>query len=1035
MTIKCPKCNVANPDTVKFCGECGTQLIPTKEIYSSPTETLQTPVKELTTGSTFAGRYQVIEELGKGGMGKVYKVFDQEVQAKMALKLIKPEVSADKNTIDRFRNELKIARDISHKNICRMYDLGREAGNYFITMEYVSGEDLKSFIRRSRQLVVGTAIFIAKQVCDGLAEAHRLGVVHRDLKPGNIMIDKEGNAKIMDFGIARSISVKGITGAGVMIGTREYMSPEQVEGKEIDQRSDIYSLGIILYEMLTGQVPFEGDTPFTIGVKQKSEIPKDPRELNVQIPQDLSRLVLKCLEKDKERRYQNADELRADLEKIEKGIPTTERPIPKRKTVTSKPITLTINRKKLFVPLSILAAIAVVVIGLWRFLPKRRVAPPPSDKPSLAVVYFENNTGDENLDNWRKGISDLLITDLMQSRYLKVLGGDRLFDILNKMDQLEAKSFSSEVLKRVAAQGGVNHIARGSYSKAGDILRIDMILQDARSAEPIATYRVEAKGEEGIFAMVDELTKWTKASLKISAEQVASDLDGEIGQVTTSSPEAYKYYLEGIKLHLAGHWQQSIPFMEKAIAIDPGFAMAFRSMGMAYGNMGKVDERRKYMQEALKLSDRLPEREKLFIRGSAFYSVPSTYEKAIETYEKLISLYSESSEAVSANINLGNIYNHIEEWDKAIECYESAIKAGTSFANAYANLSTSYMAKGEYDKAKKVLEDGVNRFPDNLMAHWNLGMLYAFQGQFDLALDEADKAAAIDPTYTKARFYHLIWDFTKAEEVYKKWLGFIDPGDHLLAREQLGYLYKTLGKFEEAKNQIMLGIDLAEKQKEDMNLLYLYYDLAYHYLRSGKYREALEAVEKPRISEQLPIVDRIYILEMKGWIYAEMGRLADARNVAEEIKGLVETSLYKKSIRHYHFLTGMIQLKRKDYSEAIKSFQDSVSLFPHPYTWETENALYMYYLARAYYESGDLRKARDEFERIVDFLPGRTLCGDLYAQTYYRLGTIYERQGNKAKASENYQRFLDLWKDADPGLPELEDARKRLAGLKGSWPS
>jgi serine/threonine protein kinase/tetratricopeptide (TPR) repeat protein len=994
------------------------------------------PVHELTTGSTFAGRYQVIEELGHGGMGKVYKVFDREVQAKMALKLIRPEVSADKSTIDRFRNELRIARDISHKNICRMYDLGREAGSYFITMEYVSGEDLKSFIRRARQLVVGTAILIAKQVCDGLAEAHRAGVVHRDLKPGNIMIDKEGNAKIMDFGIARSVSVKGITGAGVMIGTPEYMSPEQVEGKEIDQGSDIYSLGIILYEMLTGQVPFEGDTPFTIGVKQKSEIPKDPRSLNAQIPQDLSRLILKCLEKDKERRYRSADELKADLEKIEKGVPTAERPVPKRKTLTSKPITLTVSRKKLFVPLSILAAIVIIVLAIWRLLPKHRVAPPPlSDKPSLAVMYFENNTGDENLDHWRKGISDLLITDLMQSRYLKVLGGDRLFEILGQLDQLEAKSYSSEVLKKVATQGGVNHIARGSYSKAGDILRIDMVLQDARSGEPVATRRVEAKGEEGIFAMVDELTKWTKASLNISWEQIAGDLDEDIGQVTTSSPEAYKFYVEGRKLHWAGQYQQSIEFMEKAIALDPGFAMAFRSMAHGFGNLGKRGERARYLQKALALSDRLTEREKLLIQADAFRDSLSNpdYGKAIENYQKLIILYPDTDEAASANNNLGLLYVDIEEWEKAIECYETAIKAGIKYFATNLSLHTPYMAIGEYDKAKKVLEDFIGRFPGDATGYWHLAKLYAFQGQFDLALKEMDKAAAIQPTLTKGRFYHVMGDFAKAEETYKRWLGFVSKNDTLSARNFLDKLYRGQGRFEEAVKQVRLGIELAEELESDFDLAFFYFFLAYHDLISGKHKEALEAVRKAESLDEEQIVNLIYDLELKGWICAEMGRTDEARKAAGEIKKLVETGLYQKRIRHYHFLTGMIQLKAKDYPGAIMSLKDAVALLPSPAVWEdTDGTLYKYYLGLAYLGSGDLAKARDEFEGVVALIPGRLDCGDLYARSYYRLGLIHERQGNKAKAAENYRKFLDLWKDADPGLPEVQDAKARLAQF-GVW--
>ncbi|MCK4495282.1 MAG: protein kinase, partial [Candidatus Aminicenantes bacterium] len=212
MAIKCPICHLDNSDTARFCSNCATPLPSSKEI--PVTETLETPTEELTRGTTFAGRYEIIEELGKGGMGRVYRVEDKKLKQEVALKLIKPEIASDKKTIERFRNELKTARMIAHKNVCRMFDLGEAQGSHFITMEYIPGEDLKSMIRMSGQLGIGTTINIAKQVCEGLAEAHGQGVIHRDLKPSNIMIDKEGNARIMDFGIARSLKAKGITGAG-----------------------------------------------------------------------------------------------------------------------------------------------------------------------------------------------------------------------------------------------------------------------------------------------------------------------------------------------------------------------------------------------------------------------------------------------------------------------------------------------------------------------------------------------------------------------------------------------------------------------------------------------------------------------------------------------------------------------------------------------------------------------------------------------------------------------------------------------------
>ena len=319
MTNECPKCQTNNPDTQKFCGDCGTPL----EADVVHTQTLETPVEELTTGSTFAERYQIIEELGKGGMGRVYKALDTKLNEKIAIKLIRPEIASDKNNIERFNNELKFARQISHRNVGRMYHLEEEKGIHFITMEYISGQDLKGLIRQTGQLTVGKAISITKQICGGLEEAHRLGVIHRDLKPNNIMIDKEGTARIMDFGIARSLKAKSLTGPGVMIGTPDYMSPEQAEGKKADQCSDIYSMGVILYEMVTGKVPFKGDTALSVALKHKTEVPADPRELNNRISEDLSGVILKCLEKRKEERFQNVGELFSELQNIKEDLPLT----------------------------------------------------------------------------------------------------------------------------------------------------------------------------------------------------------------------------------------------------------------------------------------------------------------------------------------------------------------------------------------------------------------------------------------------------------------------------------------------------------------------------------------------------------------------------------------------------------------------------------------------------------------------------------------------------------------------------------------
>ncbi|NOQ95858.1 MAG: protein kinase [Desulfobacterales bacterium] len=388
-SLRCKSCQSENPPDSRFCSSCGTKFSQESEELSV-TETYYTPLTEMEVGSTFANRYHIIEELGRGGMGRVYKTLDKEINEKIAIKILRPEISAEKGTIERFRNELRLARKIRHMNVCQMFDITKERNVYFITMEYVSGEDLKSTLHRVGRLSVGKTLIIARQICKGLAEAHRLGVIHRDLKPHNIMIDRAGDVRIMDFGIARSLKSKGHTETGVMIGTPDYMSPEQDLGDPVDQRSDIYSLGVILYELLTGEVPFKGDTAFSVVLKHKTEPPPDPRKYNDQLSDDIVALILKCLEKDKKKRFQNVEELLQEIINIEKRQPTTDKVVPDRKKSATLP------RKglpKFVLPaVFLLAAILIVAFIFW---PDGEQVPLQIDTdPPDAEVFLENGTLD-----------------------------------------------------------------------------------------------------------------------------------------------------------------------------------------------------------------------------------------------------------------------------------------------------------------------------------------------------------------------------------------------------------------------------------------------------------------------------------------------------------------------------------------------------------------------------------------------------------------------------------------------------------------
>ncbi len=1011
--MECAKCQFENPKDMSFCVKCGTQLA-LKEVSLAETKTLLKHRQELTTGSTFAGRYQVVEEMGRGGMGRVYKVIDTKLEEELALKIIHPEIAVDERITKRFGNELKVARKISHKNVCRMYHLEEDEGIHYLTMEFIRGESLKDMIGMMGQLSPGQALSVVKQVCEGLAEAHKLGVVHRDLKPSNIMIDREGNARIMDFGIARSLKAKGITRTGTMIGTPEYMSPEQVEGLETDQRSDLYSLGVILYEMVTGRIPFDGETPFSIALKHKSEKPQDPREINPQIPENISRMIMKCLEKDREKRYQTAEELLSELSKIEEGIPTEERVIPKRRPTISREITVTFNLKKILIPALVVVALAVIAVLVFQFFPKKEVVAVPSDKPSLAVMYFKNNTGDDRLDHWRSALSDLLITDLSQSRHIKILSAERLFNILHQLDQLGVSTYSSDVLKEVAALGGVESVLVGNYTRAEDIFRINITLQEGSSGELIGSESVEGHGEKDFYAMVDELTRKIKTNFELSENQIATDIDKEVGKITTDSPEAYKHYSQGRTFHLNGDYPKGIESMLKAVEVDPGFAMAYRSMASAYGNMRFFGPQRNARQKAFELRDRVSDRERFVIEGDYYWSSEKTLDKAIEAYRGLLELYPDESIAIT---NLGGVYGNLEEWDRSLELHRMLLHNKPVNFIVYWNVIEMYMVKGMYDIARQVMMSALNDYPDNADFYQMLALIHACQGEYDLALDEVEKAISlsrdIGPFALKGDILNLKRNFSEAENAYKKFM--------MSATTAAGFArsYLLQGKLEELRTMLERGQALQRP-------------LAHLYLKIGEFDKALrgfDAMLDDTVKNE-SITGQILMLYQKGLAYLGLKSVSDAQRNAEELNELIRESLFKKMIRYYQHLMGMIELKRENYPKAIDYFQKAISLLPYTVDGRREyRPLFINSLAEAYYKAGDLEKALEEYKRISSLTFSRIWDGDIYAKSFYMMGVIYERMGRKAKATENYGRFLELWKDADPGISEVIDARKRLEAI------
>ena len=682
-------------------------------------------------------------------------------------------------------------------------------------------------------------------------------------------------------------------------------------------------------------------------------------------------------------------------------------------------------RRALVIGLVVLAS-AAAVFAVWRLAVRPRPPQLAADfvPPVLAILPFENRSGDATLDYWRESLAVILSVNLSQSRYVRVVPGDQILTVLRRLGLDGATVFSSEDIERIAAQTQAAHVLSGSYIKAGEAIVITAGLQEAGSGRSLDRLKAVAHDEYDVIPKVDKLARRIKKGLRFTRAQIAYDYAKEAGQAVTSSPEALKYYAEGRRHQLSNRWAEAVASMEKAIAVDPGFAMAYRSLATAHRDLFHYAQARTYIEKALELGDRLPEGEREFIEGQiAFWD--EDYARAIQILEGLLKT---RPGHLNAHSHLGYAYNDIGDVDKAIE------HQGYVTRNRNTVLDIRYLAgylqkKGRYREAADVCLSFLRDVEDAWSVRVMLAYCYSFMRKFDQAVAEAQNAYQANARSEGYLGEILVFndDLAGAESL-------LGPGPYSLNRgrfaEYVGYARRDLEKArargiieEEVAAERLLAVALGKAGRwAEASLAFgEYLDLA-----AASRRPAPGSGPGATILPYLPSA-RKRDLFLKARIEAGMGAADDALKTAGELKALVASGLNPKELRYPEFILGLVELRKGDAARAVELFESAFALLDSEDFWGTEQGLFLDAYAEALRLAGNLDRARETYEKITLLTTGRREDGDIYGRAFYRLGKIAEQRGEDEAAQAYYRKFLSLWVGADPGLPEVLDAAVRLS--------